>query len=149
MVDIANPLGKIVSEDELIAFEASKNIRLPMVYKTFITEFNGGRPSRTHFSTQDKKVESHVALFLPFDENSEESIASEFESITLAGWLPKNFLPIAITPSGNRVVLSIEGKDSGSVYFWSWDEQDEDDKASYKFLRKICDDFGQFLNLLD
>lgn len=149
MVEIAKLSDKAVSEDDLTSFEESRKIRLPLAYKMFLKKFNGGRPSQTHFSTQDKKVESHVALFLQFDESSEESIVSEFESITLAGWLPKNFLPIAITPSGNRVVLSIAGKDFGSVFFWSWDEQDEDDEPSYRFLRKICDDFEQFLNLLD
>jgi len=89
-----------------------------------------------------------ISMFLPLADIREDNLREEIEGITQAGLIPVDLIPIAVSPADNRVVLSISGKDCGKVYYWSWDEEDEDHKPSYKYMRLIADSFSEFLSQL-
>ena len=89
-----------------------------------------------------------ISMFLPLADIREDNLREEIEGITQAELIPVDLIPIAVSPADNRVVLSISGKDCGKVYYWSWDEEDEDHKPSCKYMRLIADSFSEFLSQL-
>lgn len=134
-----------LTERDISMLEAQTGIKLPDDYKQFLLQHNGGRPSPKRFVTRDKKVESMVAKFIPLADIPDDNLREEIEGITQARQIPANLIPIAIDPADNRVVLSVSGKDCGKVYYWSWDEEDEDHEPSYNYMRLIADSFNDFV----
>ncbi len=145
---IVKAMGRKLTAADFEAVRTAANLELPAPLVTFLIGQNGGKPSRTRFKTQDGKVEGHVASFLPLDDGADDTLIEELDSMTLAGWLPSHIVSIAKTSSDNRIVISCSGNDLGAVYYWAWDEQDEDDDPSYDFMRLIADTFDDFIAAL-
>jgi hypothetical protein len=100
------------------------------------------------FSTKDGKVESIVKYFFSVYKDNDDDLHGEIEGITLEKQIPKNLIPIAITPAGNRILISISSEDAGKIYYWAWDEEPEPPTKTYKFTRLIANSFNEFLTLL-
>jgi hypothetical protein len=100
------------------------------------------------FSTKDGKVESIVKYFFSVYKDNDDDLHGEIEGITLEKQIPKNLIPIAITPAGNRILISISSEDVGKIYYWAWDEEPEPPTQTYKFTRLIANSFNEFLTLL-
>ena len=139
---------KPITERDIADLEEQTGLRLPKTYRGFLLKQNGGTPEPSGFETKDGKVESLVATFLPLAPSLENNLLEEIEGITLAGQIPGNLIPIATTPAANRVVLSVKGADRGKVYYWAWDEEDDNNEPSYSFMRLISDSFTEFLESL-
>lgn len=137
-----------ITKQDIRKLEEKTRIALPEDYKDFLLRHNGGEPEPKVFETQDGKVESRVKKFLSISDVSEDNLVEEIEGITRAGQIPGNLVPIAVDPADNRVVLSVGGPDIGKVYYWAWDEEDEDHEASYKYMRLIANSFNEFLESL-
>jgi hypothetical protein len=133
-----------VQDIDLKKIEARLGYPLPSDYRTFILQHNGGRPAPHRFSTKDGKIESGVKAFFPIADVG-VNLLSETDEITLTGTIPRNLFPIAIDPIENRLVLSGSGDDAGTIYYWSWDEEPDDATCSYRYMRKIADNFNDFL----
>jgi SMI1 / KNR4 family (SUKH-1) len=142
-VKIDNPQPPVQDVD-LKKIEFRLGYPLPPEYRNFILQHNGGRPVPHRFSTKDGKIESGVKTFFPVADAG-DNLLSEIDDITLTGTIPRNLFPIAIDPIENRLLLSGAGDDAGSVYYWSWDEEPDDATCSYRYMRKIADDFDDFL----
>ncbi len=136
------------SSEKIAAIEEKYNINLPKEYKYFIEKYNGGKPEKRYFNTKDNKVSSLVNTFFPLEENGEDNLIDEYNGITLANQIPINMIPIADTPPGNRVVMSISGEDVGCIYYWAWGEEDDPPSCSYRYMRIIADSFNDFLSML-
>jgi hypothetical protein len=133
-----------VQDADLKKIEASLGYALPLEYRNFILQNNGGRPVPHRFSTVDGKIESGVKLLFPVADVG-DNLLSEIDDFTLTGTIPRNLFPIATDPIENRLLLSGAGDDVGSVYYWSWDEEPDDTTCSYRYMRKIADNFNDFL----
>ncbi|MBA3856022.1 MAG: hypothetical protein C0507_03845 [Cyanobacteria bacterium PR.3.49] len=133
---------------EIEQLESHTCISLPADYKAFLLEHNGGEPDPSDFVTRDGKVESFVSCFLPISNLVEDNLLEEIEGISQAGQIPSNLIPIAIAAPDNRIVIAFKGKERGKVYYWAWDEEDENHIASYKYIRLIADSFDDFIRLL-
>ena len=144
---ISNSQTKL-TEKEISQLESETDISLPDDYRAFLLKYNGGEPDPAVFETKDGKVESLVTKFLPLANISGDNLLEEIEGITQAGQIPENLIPIAVDPADNRVVLSVDGADRSKVYYWAWDEEDEDHKPSKRYMRLIADSFNQFFNSL-
>jgi hypothetical protein len=63
--------------------------------------------------------------------------------------MPQNLLPIATTPSGDIICISLHGSDQGNVYIWKHEwEADEGEEPSYDNVYFISSNFDEFLNSL-
>src|SRR3989442_1619 len=92
---------------------------LPDDYKSFLKSENGGRPepNQFRFTTKDGKVENDtVHYFFALYEGRVGSLKRSFERYK--GRIPVGYLPIAIDPFGNLIVLRIATQNCGRVYFW-------------------------------
>lgn len=139
---------KALKESDIAAFERETGVTLPADYRAFLLANNGGVPDRARYDTVDGKVSGLVKCFISIDGRKEGSLSDEFESFT-GSWIPANLIPIAVNPGDDdRVVLSVSGKDAGSVYNWAWGEEPEKPKASYKYMRLIADSFTAFCDKL-
>jgi hypothetical protein len=136
-----------LQESDLIKIEEALGYPLPLQYRDFIKQYNGGRPTPHRFSTVDEKIESGVKYFFS-NSNEAANLLSEINEFTLDGIIPRNLFPIAITPAENRLLLSGAGEDVGCVYYWSWDEEPEVETCSYKYMRKVANSFNDFLSKL-
>lgn len=137
-----------LTEEEIEQLESQTGISLPVDYKAFLLEHNGGEPDPSEFQTKDGKVQSFVSYFLPISNLVDDNLLEEIEGLSQAGQIPSNLIPIATDPADNRIVLSVEGKERGKVYYWAWDEEDDNHIASYKYIRLIADSFDDFIRLL-
>jgi hypothetical protein len=129
-------------------FEKDFHLVLPDEYRAFLLQINGGEPKNRYFHTMDNKVLSLVSIFFPLLGNGDDNLYDEFSCITMQEELPSNVMTIASIPNGNRVVMSFNGDDKGSIYYWSWDEEPELSSCSYKYMRKVSDNFYDFFTNL-
>lgn len=78
------------------------------------------------------------------------SLEHHYEIYVEARRVPAAHLPIAADHGGNLVVLSLEGANTGSVYFWNHEiEGLEEDPASPRHLLLVNRSFLGFLNALE
>jgi hypothetical protein len=139
---------KAILESDLRKLESRMRAKLPPAYRKFLRSHNGGIPTPDLFSTRDGKIDSIVRNFLPLDSDDEESLTSEFEEFTLEKQIPSNIIPIAIDPADDRIVLSLFGRDAGSIYYWARGQEPDPPSCSYKYMYLIADSFEEFLSYL-
>jgi len=138
-----------INENDLTDLESKVNVKIPEQYRNFLLSHNGGKPRPNRFVTQDRKVESMIAKFLPIANIEDDNLLEEIEGITQADLIPQNLIPIATDPADNRLVLSLAGSDSGRIYYWSWDEEPrKNHRPSYKYMRLVANSFDELLALL-
>ena len=135
-----------IGEAEVEKFEAKIGAALPASYRAFLLRHNGGTPAPKRFSTRDGKVESMVLRWLPLAIPSGDDLINEYDGFTLAKQIPASMISIGQDPADNRILLAISGKFSGSVYYWSWDEEPEPVTCSTKYMRIVADTFDHFLD---
>ncbi len=138
-----------ISKETFLSIEKKFNFTFPKEYKKFLLKHNGGIPSHQYFSTMDGKIEEILSRFFPISSNEEDNLVDEIEGITLAGQLPSDLIPIAITLGGDdRIVLAISGENYGKVFHWAWSEENENHSASYNYVRLVASSFDSFLEQL-
>lgn len=139
-----NCFSPLPSIADIEKFENKFHLAFPREYIDFLLQINGGEPKNKFFHTLDNKIFSLVSMFFPLSGNGDDNLYGEFSDITKQGELPQNIMSVASTPAGNRVVVSFNGDDKGSIYYWSWDEEPEPSSCSYKYMRKISNNFYEF-----
>lgn len=143
---IIKKFKKAINENDINELEKKTGILLPGDYREFLLQYNGGTPSPCGIKTVDGKIESSIQKFLPLADIKDDNLLEEINGITIAGQIPKDFIPIAVDPADNRIVLAVSGKKKGKVYYWSWDEEDEDHKPSCRYMRLIANSFKELLD---
>lgn len=99
------------------------------------------------FETEDKKVAGWIIEFLLKECGAQDNgiCEAEYRELALGGMIPSNLLPIAVVANGDRILISLAGKDEGHVYYWGWSEEPEPPTNSYKYMRRISESFSSFL----
>lgn len=63
--------------------------------------------------------------------------------------MPDNIFPIAYDSGGNKICISVSGKDFGFIYFWDHEEEvDEGEIPNYNNLYLLAKNLNEFLESL-
>lgn len=138
---------KNLNEIDICDFERDLSIKLPEDYKSFLLKYNGGKPTPRKFETVDKRFVSRIMFFFPITDAVTNNLTNIYLSYKQDNKFPRNLLPIGEDPINNLICISIQGKDSGSVYFWNKDDED-DKQLQYKYFSLISDSFSKFIEIL-
>lgn len=120
---------------------------LPDDYRTFLKTENGGRPkpNRFQFLTKDgKKEESTVHYFFALYDGRVGGIKKtldRYRNRIVAG-----YLPIAIDPFGNLIILGFA--DQNKMYVCFWDHEKEAELPNISNIYVIARSFSEFVQQL-
>jgi hypothetical protein len=125
---------------ELDAFEQQFKLKLPAEYKDFILQFNGGKPNKDRFSTQNGKIWVDFFDAIKYgDYPLEETLKTMklYEQI-----LPEHLFPIGYDPGGNQICISLAEVDYGTMFMWYANDPDNP-------IRNLAPSFSYFINHLE
>lgn len=135
--------GPRLSESQLRAVEQELGVRLPEDYRKFMLEFNGGRPvPEDAFDVPQCDQSSGVNRFCPIDENDANGLLTK--RMHLDGRIPPNMLVIAGAACGDLVLLTIQGDDAGSVFYWDHEDELASGPPLYANTYRVADSFSEF-----
>lgn len=117
-------------ETNILSMENKYKITLPVHYKNFLMDYNGGYTPKTKFKV--KRISSDIRGFFGIG-----NVKMSFDSIDIQNWLIDGYLPIASDSFGNYVILSVNGIDSEKVYFWDHEQGNR--------LELIAENFAKFV----
>jgi hypothetical protein len=135
------------TDHDLAKLEKSIGCDLPLSYRTFLLECNGGRPLPSHFSfttREERKKDGSVHYF--FSVHTGRTGNLEKKALLRGERIPNDFLPIAADPFGNLILIGINRWNFGKIYFW--DHELEAVPPSIKNISKIADSFELFIDAL-
>ncbi len=64
-----------------------------------------------------------------------------------SGRYPKELLPVAEAVGGNLILIRVEGRMKGEIYFWDH-EQEGDEEPVWENLTLLAPSFDQFMEAL-
>lgn len=135
----------ITSEKEIADFEAKIGYELPLTYKTFLLEANGGEPvlGCIHVLQKGKSEEWNLANLLGLhDKENGVSLNSAFDQTR--GRMPEEFIPFADDQGGNYYVLNLSKKKYGEIHFWDHNLEAEKGRKYYKNISFLFSSFQAF-----
>lgn len=136
----------MVSEQELVNVEKQLNIKLPDSYRDFLKKYNGGYPQPDGFDFASGDDGSSVDKFLEISDSKNASLMTFFNKYK--NRIPKNYVPIAIDPGGNLILIGVNGE-KAEVYFWDHEnEVDDGDVPGMENMHLIALSFYDFINNL-
>jgi hypothetical protein len=132
--------GPAVSDADVAGLERFLGSRLPPEYRTFLLQYNGGRPKRTAFPVPTHP-EGSIDLELFFGLTRDEATSNlEWNYKKHRPALGKHLLPIARTPANDLVALGLSGDKRHAIVFY--DAIEDDPKAR---LHDVAGDFTKFM----
>lgn len=115
-----NKVHESLSVRDLERFENNHNLTLPIDYRDFLLEYNGGYPEPGIYKISEDLGESIINVFFGIGsmyDNLDKKL-DIFDEI-----LEKGFIPIADDPSGDQICIGITKEYFGQVYHWAHDEE--------------------------
>lgn len=145
------------TERQVAALELKLGIELPSDYRSFLLEYNGGRPKIEAERFGDAAfdiwwdqqpwaadyAESLVHGFYSLDEKSTVSWSAAEAAYLTVPRVPEDFVPIAFDRGSNQILLGIRGERRGRVYFWAKDYEPQ--VPGYENVGFVANSFGEFL----
>ena len=128
---------KPIENNSVSDFESNKGIIIPEALKKLIESYNGGRPSKKIFVT-DEGQEYEVKSLLSYNESDIENIYKVSDYFLTK--YQKTILPFASESSGNYYCMNITNK---SILLWNH-ENDE-----IKILASNLSDFISKLTIIE
>jgi hypothetical protein len=145
-----------LTEARLRTIEHRYDFKFPAQYRKFLLEHNGGRPSpnrfrfRTESSTsEDSRVDWFLAVYEGENSNLEKYI--EWYKVDEKR-IPSEMISIARDPAGNLILISVRGDNSGAVYFWDHEREQDPSlgpEPTYDNVHLIAPSFSEFLDQLE
>lgn len=135
----SNKYGKL-EESALVDFEKHISAKLPVEYKKYQLEHNGGKPFPHDFIISKKEGEDSLHHFYGLH-NGPDYLQLRSNYDAYRDRMPQEIIPIADDPCGNQICIGIKGKYAGKIYFW-------DHEKESKKPKEIAGSFNQFLNSL-
>lgn len=135
-------------EADLRALEQRLGITLPLEYRNFLLQHNGGHPTPNVFSIAACPIDDQGVLTQMLSiSDGEETLLNYVDMY--ADRIPPNLLPIGFDPGSNLICISVSGADRGNVYFWAHDfEASEDEGPNYDNVYFVADNFDHLINNL-
>jgi hypothetical protein len=134
------------SEDDIRALELRLGAVLPIDYRTFLAQVNGGRPKPCAFEgpTGDGSV---VHFFFTLDPGAPHyRLHRKIDTYT--GRVPDKLLPIACDDFGNLILLDLGARSVGEVYFWDHEQENMESDPYWENISPIASSFTEFVNAL-
>jgi cell wall assembly regulator SMI1 len=151
--NVGNPL----SSEDIDTLEGELGIPLPMEYRQFLLQHNGGHPSlsafnylNTYFDTNELAGSVIKEFFKVSDRSDIRDIRRR--QLIAEGRIPTSLLPIASDVFGNTICIGTEGVWLGKVYLYHHEYEFEPElgepTASFENVFPIADDFRSFIQSL-
>ena len=150
--------GKPVSPAQITKLERLLKIQLPQQYRSFLLEYNGGRPELEGFRYYSRypgnwsnnpyeAMDSMIHCLYGINEEPWMNLRRYIRFYKKR--IPSNMIPVGRDPGGNQICLGIIGPDRGKVFFWFHeDEVEEGEIPDYRNVDYVADDFKTFLESL-
>jgi hypothetical protein len=148
-INITKSAGRL-TEHEINQFEERLGTSIPLSYRDFLLNHNGGKPDLSEFSILScakgsANEGSVVKCFLGIN-MAEETFNLDYVLDTFRDRLPSDIFPIARDPGGNLICIATEGANLGKIYFWDHEaEVEEGDTPNYDNISLIADNFQEFM----
>ncbi|PKL76926.1 MAG: hypothetical protein CVV27_07800 [Candidatus Melainabacteria bacterium HGW-Melainabacteria-1] len=145
--------------DAIARFETLIQNPLPEAYREFLSKTNGGLAEPEFFKALDGSVHE-ITFWFGLDEMRPDNPVSLIRRWNVAQLLfrgPASLINIGRSQAGNLLLLSLTGKDQGSVYLWFhdaspsaiWDKGPADESLSERYqrlgMRLLAPDLNQLL----
>ena len=146
-------LGKnnLINEQDIKYFENRFNVNLPIAYRNFLLQFNGGDPE-PHLFAENIELGYLVVNELYGIKAQEKYNDLEHKLEIYDGRVSNNFIAIGGDPGGNQFCIGISGDFTGKIFFWDHEEEvDEDDFVDNVLpenMYLLADDFSIFIDQL-
>ena len=144
-------IGPPLSKKELTEFEAEIGYKLPVEYRKFMLENNGGKPESKYFYVPGWQYQ--------------QSLVNEFDYIVPDGSgygirqilaikgdiFPEGFISIGGDPGGNHILMCLCEPYRGMIYFWDHEDGPDDrlDRMEdYSNIYLLANSFEEFVNNL-
>ncbi|WP_160161114.1 SMI1/KNR4 family protein [Actinomadura sp. K4S16] len=138
--------GIPVSLRDLDELERRLGVELPSDYRSFLLRRNGGRVHDNDLATPEgEEIGIAVVSFLSLGSEGGDSM-DEFLGV-YSGRYPKELLPVAEAVGGNLILIRVEGRMKGEIYFWDH-EQEGDEEPVWENLTLLAPSFDQFMEAL-
>ncbi|WP_282609455.1 SMI1/KNR4 family protein [Pelagibius sp. Alg239-R121] len=142
--------GPVLTEEKLANFENNNQLKLPEDYKSFMLQYNGGKPVPCDFPLIGHREESSdVVVFYGVDyELKALELQKNFDSIIgyFADPAFDKFFPIANDSFNDLICLDLSDEHYGAVVFIDRVPMWKDYTA--KEIYVIADSFSAFLDML-
>ena len=137
--------ARSLTEEDIQRLESDLGVTLPASYKAFLLRFNGGLPAPDTFPIEGmpKNPSGIVQEFFGVDCPIESSNLKWFYGVFKTD-SPANLFPIACTPSGDVICVSLWGSDAGAVVLW--DYYATPSPTSYANVYRVARTFDEFIN---
>ncbi len=150
MKKINNP----INEKDIVKFEQQIGASLPNDYKSFLLNFNGGKPEHYIFPETDKLYSLAIdKLYGLNTENKTSNLYWNYDILNGYQRIMDQFIPIGSAINGDQFVLGISGDFTGKVYLWDHNQEiPYDEFVENKLpenMYKLTDSFDEFMNKLE
>lgn len=142
--------GKKINESNILEFEDKIDLKLPLEYKSFLLKYNGGECEPCEFVFTENGVESDSSVRSFFaiggidgDYDLEENVDIY---INEEKRLLNGLIPIAEDDGGNLICICCLGLETGKIYFWDHENEDENDLNGNVFL--VSNSLNEFIDNL-
>lgn len=122
--------GNAIGAQEISDFEVAHGCVIPMEYKLFLMEHNGGSPMRSSFKYRKGNTycDSEIRLFVGIRRRGDKD-ASYYLNVYKRR-IPSGLFPIAIDTADNLILVSTNYSKRGEVYFWDHDSEPQGTKPT-------------------
>ncbi|WP_089086420.1 SMI1/KNR4 family protein [Aquitalea magnusonii] len=145
MIVPINSFGK-ASVDQIALFESTIGVLLPNDYRDFLLKNNGG--VLVDCMIRPAGLNEDVLLDVMFGLQLDENLDLQFWLEEYSGEMPSESLLIGSDPGSNFILMIISGESKG-VYYWDHTHFFSDSSMEDGNTYFICDDFNEFLNLIN
>ncbi len=145
VIQNAHPYG-MLSEDRLRAFEKKIGVTLPLDYREFLKQYNGGTPDPSGFWIQVDHDGSSVHQFYGLHDGPRWCSIDGYTNIEIG--VPGKLLPIGDDGVSDFICLGIRDTEQGAVFFVDHEIHPYSEPNSFEGITKIANSFSEFLSSL-
>jgi SMI1/KNR4 family protein SUKH-1 len=144
MLENMKDCARQLTQEDIGELEKAIGNSLPDSYKAFLLRFNGGLPTPDAFPIEGMAknpygiIQEFFGIDCPIESSNLKWIYEVFKTDT-----PPNLFPIASTPSGDVVCVSLWGDDPGTVVIWNY--YDAYRGPTYANVYRVAPNFEEFI----
>ncbi len=121
-------------EERICSFESRYNIELPVVYRKFMHQYNGGETPKTSFKANRKTYE--IRAFFGIDLG--DAAFSMDRVFYLDSFINRSLLPIAVDYFDNYYAINIGDNGNGVIFFLNHEKGYKEQKLFDTFKELIA-----------
>lgn len=140
-----DPIGK----SEILSLEKHLGVSFPDDYRTFLLQYNGGRPALYVMDGPFGKLGVNNLYGIGKIKGRVYDIAECFEDLDYR--LPKGFIPIGDNAGGDQLLIATDGAGVSGVFLFDHENEPADANIpweNFPNLYKLSDSFNEFLGSL-